>query len=311
MATFKLYPNGMTMGRGNAQPVGGKRGVVEGWSASAVRRHKAWLYSVQGPQLTGVGEAVTLTLRDTPANSEEWRSALERFFQRVRSLDGFERAHWVVEWQRRGTPHLHLAVYGQASIARQVVSAWLVVTEHWGSLPNGQFVTPITGAVGWLQYLSKHASRGVAHYQRQGKPPGWTTTGRLWGKLGTWPTAEPMIGALTQEQFVWVRRQIRAYAVAEARARALKLQASENLAARLQARGAWRGVVRLRKMFRVIDRENRGTGHQRSLSASRGVSEWVPEEVALRILEGLDHAPEHVGRLALDRPGKTPRHPWP
>jgi hypothetical protein len=314
MATFKLYPNGMTMGRGNAHPVGGKRGVVEGWSAAAVRRHKAWLYSVQGPLLTGVGEAVTLTLRDTPPTSDEWRAALQRFFDRLRLLPGFERAHWVVEWQRRGTPHLHLAVYGQASIAPGVVSAWLAVMGGWGPLPNAQFVTPITGAVGWLQYLSKHASRGVAHYQRQGKPPGWTTTGRLWGKLGEWPTAEPMVGSLTQEEFVWVRRQIRAYAVAEARSRALAARSACYIghnAPRDVERAAWRGVVRLRRMFQVMDREHRGVGHQRALSASRGISEWVPEAVALDLLTGLDLAPPYVGRLALERPGRTPRHPWP
>lgn len=287
MATFKLYPNGMTMGRGNPQPVGGKRGEVVGWSSGAVRRHKAWLYSVRGDDLTGVGDAVTLTLKHTPATSEDWTAGLNRFFQRLRDMPGYRRAHWVVEWQRRGTPHVHLAVYGDAPLGRAVVSAWCAVMADFGPLPAAQFVTPITGPVGWLQYLSKHASRGVAHYQRQGKPAGWSKTGRLWGKLGEWPCSEPIEGAVTQADFVRLRRLIRNYAVAEARSRALRLGESRRLVSSRAGveirmapdeRAAWRSVRRLRRMFSTSD-----TG----LSASRGVSEWVPEAVVLEMLNWL------------------------
>jgi hypothetical protein len=286
MATFRLYPNGVTMGRGNPQPTGGKRGEVVGWSSAAVRRHKAWLYSVQGDLLTGEGDAVTLTMKHTPATSDEWTALLAAMWARLRRIDGYQRAHWVVEWQRRGTPHVHLAVYGDRSIGKAVTLQWLALTmDRYGSESVAQFVTPITGAVGWLQYLSKHASRGVQHYQRQGKPEGWTKTGRLWGALGPWPTAEPLQGNVNQHQYVVLRRVIRGWAAANARQRALKLGETRRLVQRVTGkpvpmepdeRAAWRAVKRLRRMHSTPDV---------GLSASRGVSEWVPDSVMLRLLE--------------------------
>jgi hypothetical protein len=254
MATFKAYPNGSTMGVGNAAPVGGKRGEVVGWSAASVRRHKRWLYGVEAPHLTGHGDAVTLTMRETPATSEEWQRLLRRLFDGLRDR-GMIRWHWVVEWQRRGTPHLHLAVYGPENDEGprpgwEVVRLWLRLTAEYGSHASAQFVTPITGPVGWLKYLSKHASRGVQHYQRQGKPEGWQKTGRLWGYGGDWPVSPPVEGMLTGEQYHRVRRMVRSWAVADAR-----------------AREDWRGVGYLRRMLKC---------HDRMLSTVRGVSEWVP-----------------------------------
>lgn len=110
MATLKAYPNGGSMGRGNEAPVGGLRGEVNGWSRASVRRHKTWLYSVETDRLDGVGYGVTLTLRDTPATHTDWMALVQRL-QRAFREAGLVRWHWVVEWQRRGTPHLHLAVY--------------------------------------------------------------------------------------------------------------------------------------------------------------------------------------------------------
>ena len=87
-----------------------KRGNVTGWTRGAVRRHKTWLYSVDVAGLDGEGYGVTLTLRDTPATHKEWRDLVARLHRAFREA-GLSRWHWVVEWQRRGTPHLHLAVY--------------------------------------------------------------------------------------------------------------------------------------------------------------------------------------------------------
>jgi hypothetical protein len=98
-----------------------------------------------------------------------------------------------------------------------VVAAWREVAGEYGVALDAQFVTPITGPEGWLQYLSKHAARGVRHYQRQGKPPGWQTTGRLWGQSGDWPTVEPVHGELSVAQGWRVRRLVRRYAIAAAR----------------------------------------------------------------------------------------------
>lgn len=277
MATFKAYPNGATMGHGNPKPVGGRRGAVTGWSAASVRRHKRWLYSVEASGLTGSGSGVTLTLRDTPADDREWGALLKRLLDRLRD-SGMIRWHWVTEWQSRGTPHLHMAVYGPESLSadevgRLVVRHWLALTEGYGARSAAQFATPITGPVGWLKYLSKHASRGVAHYQRQGMPEGWTKTGRLWGYGGDWPTIEPVAGAVDDRTFWRVRRMIRRYAIAQARAAALAYES--NPVTMHKAAAAWDSVTFTRRMLKCPQRE---------LSTVRGVSDWVPAPIFLEML---------------------------
>lgn len=256
MLTFRAYPNGVTMGSGNPAPTGGIRGQITGWTPAAVKRHKKWLYSVRPADLSGVGWAVTLTVREIPPSSKEWSSSVERLTLALRRDPSISRWHWVVEWQQRGAPHLHLAVYGDATTPSRVVSAWLRVAAEFEPEPWGQKFEPISGAVGWLKYLSKHASRGVHHYQRWGRPPGWTTTGRLWGKSTTWPCSLPVHGQMDGETFYRTRRWLRGYLVSEAR-----------------AKGDWRRVGYLRRM------------HKRPLGDLRGVSEWVPDAVVLRMLE--------------------------
>ncbi len=88
MATVKSYVNGCSMGRGNNAPIGGKRGSVNGWSRSSVRRHKAWLFGVDVSQLDGTGHGITLTMRQTPATHTEWVALVRRLhpsLQRRRS----------------------------------------------------------------------------------------------------------------------------------------------------------------------------------------------------------------------------------
>jgi len=145
MATLQAYENGLTLGwAGGRQPcekgqgsvvytrpgcchrlrcactvqerslccvhAAAKRGEVVGWSAGAVRRHTSWLRSVDTTQLDGIGAAATLTMLECPPTSDDWRRLLKVLQQRLRRA-GLLRWHWVVEWQRRGVPHLHLAIY--------------------------------------------------------------------------------------------------------------------------------------------------------------------------------------------------------
>ncbi len=262
------------MGRGNATPVGGPRGVVDGWTRSAVRRHLAWLYSVNCEQLDGSGYGVTLTLRDTPATHTEWADLVARLHRAFRD-EGLSRWHWVTEWQRRGTPHLHLAVYAPPgweppisdTVGDWTVAVWLRLAAEYRAGEIGQASVPITGPEGWLKYLSKHASRGVNHYQRQGKPSGWQKTGRLWGKGGSWPTEEPVSAVIDDVTMRRVRRMVRGYVVAEARAAVLAARPGTTAHKAAVRRLGW-----ARRMLRCNDR---------GLSSVRGVSGWVPGSVVL------------------------------
>lgn len=300
----QLYLEGLTMGIGGpGLPPGTDvvRGDVRGWSAAAVRRHKRWLFSVDRHEVEnlGVGYAVTLTLRDTPATAKDWH-ALRRRWLAALEYAGAVAVHWVVEWQRRGTPHLHTAIYfdperlGGRDGGRLARELWVDRAAIYGAQLGAQYALPIREVVGWSKYLSKHSARGVKHYQRQGIPEGWEKSGRLWGHVGDWPTVEPdrvdlvagpslrlsvpNVGALPRRsppsgrtpaalpsQYHALRRAARAYEVAQHR------EALRTATTPLQAAQARRGLRYARRMLKCADR---------SLSTVRGVSLWIPYEVS-------------------------------
>jgi hypothetical protein len=237
-----------------------KRDVIHGWSKSTTRRLTQWLYSVESNGLTGHGYAVTLTMRDTPPNREALDRAFRALMARYDRM-GVIRLQWVMELQRRGTPHFHMAVYLPEPLPRggwELAEHWLDVAQSWGAGWSAQKVEQLERVNGWLRYMSKHASRSAAHYQRQGMPPGWTKTGRLWGKRGDWPTvAEPMRFDLSREAWFKYRRLVRAYRLADAR----------------KERDPQRRAARIRSARRMLI-----TG-DRALSEVRGTSEWVPQHV--------------------------------
>jgi hypothetical protein len=254
------YLNGSTAGHsGDHERKPGARDRVKGWSSGAVRRHTKWLYSIDAPELGDNGFAVTLTVRDCPESAADWLAARKAFIRRLEA-SGLVRYHWLTEWQRRGVPHLHGAFYFAAAmplheVIRLVIAAWFLSAGAFNPGFQSQDVKAIEGATGWLKYLSKHASRGVRHYQRMGHPEGWETTGRLWGYGGSWPVEEPMQFDLVQSAGYRYRRLVRAWTIADAR-----------------KSGDPKRIAWARGMLRCNDPK---------LSTVRGVSGWVPESVTL------------------------------
>lgn len=172
------------------------RDVIVGWSSGAARRNLHFLQSIDERRLTGIGWALTLTVRDCPESPELWHRLVRDYFQQVgRALGTFglklDRYHYVTEWQKRGVPHLHGAVYISGEFLNApgfLKRTWLQYAGRYGASSLGQYVLPVAGAVGWFQYVSKHAARGIKHYQRSSKaiPDAWQSgTGRMWGKGGT------------------------------------------------------------------------------------------------------------------------------
>lgn len=264
MPTMKLYRNGTSayMG-GTGDHVRAPRGVVTGWTAATARRQTQWLWTVNADALSGQGYAVTLTIRDCPPDAATFHKLRRLWIRRVERM-GAVRIHWVIEWTRRGIPHLHAAVYFPqplTTLQRNWLGVhWMVVAAEFGTGMRGQHVAEISGAMGWLKYLSKHASRGAAHYQRVGHPEGWNKTGRLWGHAGEWPVDEPVVlDGLSNPEFWRLRRLMRGWAVADAR-----------------KAGDWSRVAYLRRAGRPADRKR---------SSFQGVSEWIPEDVSLRLVD--------------------------
>jgi hypothetical protein len=277
MPTLSLYRHGATMGKGNPSAVPPVRTEVVGWSAHAIRRNLLFLYSVDERRLEGLsGLALTLTVRECPPSPKDWQRARDAFLACLRR-SGVVLVHWVTEWQRRGVPHLHLAAYwspDRPSVPRDLVAAWLRISAPYGPRARGQHSHAIYDVLGWNQYVSKHAARGLHHYQRhpENVPQAWQgrSTGRMWGKLGDWPLVEPDRFELDQAGFWRFRRVVRSWRRADARRS-------------IQVRGMPPGVL-------VVDSRRMRSARRmlrcpvERLSAVRGISEWMPSSLASRVL---------------------------
>lgn len=282
MATISSYVNGSTahIPNGGVSPhERAKRSTVKGWTKEAVRRHTKWLYSIDTAGLSGHGYAVTLTMRQTPEDAQRFHALRRSWVRRIERM-GSIRLHWVIEWQRRGTPHMHCAVYFERSLTKreqwQLTNHWVELSEDYGSKHGSQTCKEITGPEGWLQYLSKHAARGVKHYQRNGKPAGWEKTGRLWGHGGTWSEVDPLKFDISRAAYFRFRRLVRSHFLADARA-------EEDSAVRA------RRIGYLRRMLKCNDRQ---------LSEVRGVSEWIDQSTLMDFLGLLDSEGYQVRQLA-------------
>lgn len=287
MPVLKVYRHGLTAGippTVNSHDRA-KRGVVGGWSNSSTRSNTRFLYSVEEQHLTGVGFALSLTLLDCPPTHDDWQATRRAFFKRLQR-NGLIRAHWLTEWQRRGVPHLHSAVWlpdpseslqplqrGIAFLDLQefILRSWLAVASDYRAGRRAQHIEGITDSVGWFKYLSKHAVRGVGHYQRSAEniPEGWKRTGRMWGYLGSWPLREAMKLEVSRSAYYAFRRLVRGLRVADARKPVRR--AKDVRTRRKRIRSA-------RRMLRCPDRMR---------SEVRGVSEWIELDAQLTLIAHL------------------------
>lgn len=289
MPVLRLYQNGLTGGVPprlvNHAPV--PRGDCAGWSAKSSRGNTRFLYSVRSDELSVgsdgsplLGLALSFTLRDCPPAHEDWKKLREAFFFRLR-LRGLYRLHWLTEWQKRGVPHLHAAVWFDlvaveawmskhhqglplAAFPAIIKGDWLQLTAPYRSSVLAQNIDPIRNDLDWLQYLSKHAARGAAHYQRAigSHPVGWQKTGRMWGHIGDFPTSEPLGLSLDNPGWFQFRRIVRRWRIANAR----------------QGKNPARRIRSARRMLRCSELH---------LSRVRGVSEWISVDLGMSILHFL------------------------
>ena len=275
MAAVGGYVNGSSAGIAG-RPTVHKRGEIKGWTAATVRRHQRWLWSIRSEELTAgglYGVAFTLTVRDLPESAEAWKRLRDDWIRTLK-YRGLVRLHWVTEWQRRGVPHMHVAAYFESEmvefgIARRptpvvmlAISSWTSLAARYGANVRAQDYAPIDAVKGWLEYLSKHAARGVKHYQRQGIPEGWEKSGRLWGYSGEWPRSEPTTWDISTRAFWRYRRLVRSWTLANAR-----------------ASGDARRIAYARRMLKCNDRRR---------SSVRGVSGWIPEAVTHELIALLE-----------------------
>ena len=229
MPVITILPHGVSCGcaPSNNSHERSKREAAHGWSDKATRNNTRWLQSVDHDHLDGDGYACTLTIRKSPATPENWATIRDQLFKRLIRM-GAVRLHWVCEWQERRVPHLHLAVWfnGKEGAPQAlenpcstIVRHWIEITRLLGVSPRAQHVIPIAEFGGWSKYVSKHASRGAQHYQRNinSRPPNWQTSGRVWGYRGKWHTIEPIKLEVTPATFYQFRRIMQKLRLQDAR----------------------------------------------------------------------------------------------
>lgn len=276
MPIVTTMPNGVKggIGGGNGSPE--KRGKCNGWSAGSARRNMNWLMSVDTDLLKGPAFAYTLTVGDIPASHDEWAKLVKnvlRFFMR----NGAIRHHWVVEWQKRGAPHMHGVVYLDPENINydfpwEAKKHWLKMTAHLGTSSRCQEFKELRFADAWNRYVSKHAGRGYAHYQRAkgSLPPEWQQTGRMWGKGGPWPTVENRYD-LSNRAFQIFRRMMRSWLIAQSRT---DIKNAKNWLKTKHGPDNLKAAVNALKYRKRMLKRN--DIHK---SRVRGISEWAPQAV--------------------------------
>jgi hypothetical protein len=233
---------------------------------------------------TGVPLSVSLTLgRDMKVTPQVFVGMRQAFFKRLRRM-GLVRLHWLTEFQRDGTPHLHMMIYFPAGedalkLCERVRNHWLSVAAATGAERAGQHVVPVSHLKGWKMYLGKHGARGVRHYQRR-MPAGWEEPGRMWGYLGEWPTRKIELET-DADTFFRFRRFVRAWRVSQAR-RAVRRDPDSRSARRMLS-AARRSLVE-------------GEPGSSGWTSVIGVSQWVPEALAVGFLSDLADDPARLVR---------------
>lgn len=281
MPVLKLYRHGLTAGIPPTNPAGrGRKGKVQGWSNASTRSNTRFLYAVEEHNLTGHGYALSLTVRDCPSTAEDFHRLRQSFTESLRRME-LIRMHWLIEWQRRRVPHLHMAVWlPYRGVDSEIINHWCRLASAYGSQPWGQYVEPITDSVGWFKYLSKHAARGISHYQRSPEsiPEGWKRTGRMWGHRGDWPIRESMDLTIDNAGYHQLRRIVKGWRIGDARRAMAKAQAQWS------PKDYRVAVGRLKAARRMLQ------ASEKNLSTVRGLSEWMPLDDQLRAVAWIQAA---------------------
>ena len=276
MPKVTLRPGGINIavpGPSNPLP---PRSAIAGWTEGAARRNRQFLQSIDLEQVTGHGFFYTLTLRDLPPSSADWGRMIKAWLCWLRD-HGVARFHWVIEFQRRGVPHLHVVAYWDTAddplAPFLAVDHWLKLSAPYGSLPIGQSVVHCDQRVELLRYMAKHSARSVEHYQRRrgDMPEGWQTTGRLWGASRSWPTSTEAF-EVNERAFWLLRRLTRSYRIAQARKRLARARRSGDPSACVAAR---RSLTSSRSCLRCPNRAH---------SRVRPLALWIPEGVSWAFL---------------------------
>lgn len=269
-----------------------------GWSKDATIRNRNFLQSVFLEKLTGQGLSFTLTVKDCPETPKDFARLLKIYIDFLR-VKGLIRYHWVIEWQRRGVPHIHMTAYFLNEFSKSEInklkSKWTKLAKKYKCLVKSQHIVKIHNIKGWLEYSAKHGSRGASNYQRNSSniPKGWQKkTGRVWGKGGDWELMQTTID-LTVAQFHKFRRILKNWRISNARE--TKLLKIDNFLHQhlikntkdLKLQSDVFKLISVTRRKRIVSARNCLKCTDKGKSGVRGMNEWLSFDNQIKIVKFL------------------------
>lgn len=264
-----------------------ERTATKGWTPNVARRNEQRLQQIDFDGIDGVPAFVTLTMPSqqmSDVSAAMFHGWLKRWLQFMKR-HGMLHYYWILEFQASGNPHIHVLVWldhtPEPLETYKALRSWVGILDKsgvgarlqgqiWESIDvDGEIVVDGEKMPAHpervLMYLAKHAARGVAHYQRQitNMPDDWQyRSGRVWGHDRGLPLREQMDVETDYPMFWTFRRLVRRWRLAEA-------YGIKDADRRRQA------IVQARRSLRCV---------RRDVSPYRGVSAWIPADVASALL---------------------------
>ena len=244
---------GFSTGKGGPAAGGGRRDVVNEFSAAARRRLLALFNRMDLRSVKAV--FLTLTYGQEFPSPRDAKRHLRRFLERLRRRWPGCSAVWRLEFQERGAPHFHLVLFGLPYVPKEDMQAlWaecvpVSMWDHSGAELRYPFtrIEMIESKRRLLSYVSKYVAKGGK--KAAGASDGDSVAGGF--NLGAYLHAGQFVHPLTGELCGSVGRWWGVFnADALPMAVATVVRVTGALAAvydfRRGARHVWRGVARRR-----------------------------------------------------------------
>lgn len=163
---------------------GGKRGNIEGFSPQSRKRMIDLLCTMDQTALRRA-LFVTLTYRRNHVTGAEIKSNLKSFLQALRRTYPNSSGIWKLEFQERGSPHYHVAIFERYIPYEWVAARWNRIAEdsHPDHYKAGTEVRRNRSAKNVVAYMSKYLAKVQVRDDSRGNdlPCGSNLVGRYWG----------------------------------------------------------------------------------------------------------------------------------
>lgn len=138
-------------------PIGGRRGIVTGFSAASRRRLIKKIARLRPKRAV----FVTLTYPNLYPSGRRSKDHLRAFFERIRRKFPEASAIWRLEFQERGAPHFHLMIFDMPYVPWRTVRQWWteIISEYVELHQPRVEIKKIHSQRGCMYYVAKYCSK--------------------------------------------------------------------------------------------------------------------------------------------------------